>query len=503
MPPKIIIKKSVKEPSLAVSDDLPGSGNESSGDNTKKKIILKNKTEEIVPNDESPIKTKESIVPEDEKERLELEAAEKLEAKKLEAQKAIEEAKRLEAEAEAKRLEAEAEAKRLEAEAEAKRLEAEAEAKKLEAEAEAKKLEAKAEAKKLEAEAEAEAKRLEAQKAIEEAKRLEAQKAIEEARRLEAKRLEFEEAKRLEVEAEAKAKRLEVEARKTADENLILNALEIQNQKLEEEKLMNLKKEKIVAANKNIPLFPKVPRDVINSRYNFSNGNWMDKGTYFLNNFEQGTDGWKKARNFRLTASNFGYAVGLSNFEGTSPIEVGMDITKIRSKVFSDKSIEVMAHGTRTEPKVRDWYSKQIKKNIVEVGLAVPKWEVRIGGSLDGDIEGTDGCIEIKCPQKMYQPLVEHAQKLDKGWEPPKFYHEHIWATHYAQMQGCMKITNKKWCHYIVYCQASEQFFQDHVEFNADYWDNFLYPKIQFFLDNILEPLIKDGADSELIKDLL
>lgn len=232
----------------------------------------------------------------------------------------------------------------------------------------------------------------------------------------------------------------------------------------------------------NVKLF-----ELISKRYSFDPKYWKDCGTFWLNIAPQGTNEWYYHRSYRLTASNFGAAIGKSKF--CSPMDIALDIANIQPRTFSDKSKFVMQHGVVTEPKAREWYSNKYKVQVKEIGLAVPKWEVRIGGSIDGEV-GTDGMIEIKSPLKMYEPLKKHIEKINSGWRPPPFYHQHIWETHYAQMQGCMKIINKKWCDYIVYATDSNQSYVERIYFNESYWDKVLWPGIQHFLNNILEPLL-------------
>lgn len=213
---------------------------------------------------------------------------------------------------------------------------------------------------------------------------------------------------------------------------------------------------------------------------------WIDKGSFWLSNVPQGTERWHELRKGRLTMSNLGQAVGHSPW-GT-PEDLALEISGKKEKVFTVYAQNVITHGTTTEPTARAWYSKTRKVSVEEVGLAIPKWEQRLGASLDGDIVGSDGMIEIKCPLKMYKDLEKHILSA-KNINFPLFYHDHIKSTHYDQMQGCMAITGKKWCDYIVFATESEKVFVDRVPFNEIYWKAELWPKIKYFLDNILLPM--------------
>jgi putative phage-type endonuclease len=245
-----------------------------------------------------------------------------------------------------------------------------------------------------------------------------------------------------------------------------------------------------------VPLFSLPSSEEINRRYSFPVEEWTDRGNYYLNLAPQGSPKWHAARHNRLTASNFGAAVGHSTF--SSPMEVVMDITGIKDKTFTASSKVAMDHGVLTEPVARDWYCHTRGVEVAEVGLAIPKWEPRIGASIDGDIVGTEGIIEVKSPKTMYKPLATHYARLQAGWVPPPFYHSHIWDSHYDQMQGSMRVTNKQWCEYIVYATESGRAYVERVPFNPSYWNDDLYPAIQHFLNTMLEPVLAQGTNCYL-----
>lgn len=226
---------------------------------------------------------------------------------------------------------------------------------------------------------------------------------------------------------------------------------------------------------------------------------WVDYGNYFMSNIPQSDPQWKELRHHRLTASNFGTAAGRSAFK--TPEELSLIIKGEKEETFSPESLKAMEHGTLTEPEARKWYEEKYKCLVREVGLAIPKWDFRIGASLDGEVicsdGNSDGNIEIKCPKKMYSILIEFRKALDLNWTPPRFFNDHIFRTHYDQMQGGLAITRKKWCDYIVYCKEENDIFVWRVEWNPDHWNQLLYPRIcQFFstygLNSINNISIKD-----------
>lgn len=208
---------------------------------------------------------------------------------------------------------------------------------------------------------------------------------------------------------------------------------------------------------------------------------WIDKGTYVLNTSEQRSPRWHDLRFGRLTASNVGTAIGVSKF--STPEELADTMAGITVKEFTETQLENMNFGTQYEPVARDWYQATRSVVVEEVGIAIPKWNPMIGGSLDGNVVGTDGCCEIKGVKKMYKPLI--------GRTKPDIDHKNIWPTHYCQIQSCLRICNKRWCDYIVFCPPENRVYVERIDFNPDYWNNTLYPGIQHFIQELLIPRLQ------------
>lgn len=214
---------------------------------------------------------------------------------------------------------------------------------------------------------------------------------------------------------------------------------------------------------------------------------WKDCGNYYLNEHEQGTAGWLSARIGRITMSNAYATGGKSRF---STIEEVADQTcNIREKKINETQRKRMERGSRMEGEAREFYEKQSGNTVYEVGLGVNKHlSPYIGGSPDGLVDH-DGLIEIKNPDVMYQALYLNQRYKDLGIETDPNDFEHIWPSHYAQMQGNMAIFERKWCDYIVYISPINCIIQ-RVPFNAVYWEKELLPQLNRFVNEYLKPRI-------------
>lgn len=218
---------------------------------------------------------------------------------------------------------------------------------------------------------------------------------------------------------------------------------------------------------------------------------WIDCGTYFLNTHDQGTDGWHSARRAGLqlndgspnpvslvprllTASNYGKAAGISPYESRDSY-----LQKWALNIQETFSLVAQSHldrGTKNEPVARIMYEKTRGVIVREVGLAVPKWDLSIGSSVDG-LVGEDGVIEIKCPEYIYDGY----QKYQATNLNPLLY---VKPDHYAQMQGGMAITGRKWCDYVVYGVKQRALFILHIKFDETWWKTFLYPRLREFIND-------------------
>ncbi len=218
---------------------------------------------------------------------------------------------------------------------------------------------------------------------------------------------------------------------------------------------------------------------------------WIDRGSFYEHTSKQGTESWLNARIGRINGSATGAMAGISIFKSSE--KMGKIIAGIEEEVFEQKNIELMNHGKKTEPIARKWYEEHYKCDVMERGLCVPKCDYEIGASIDGDVLGTDGIIEIKCPVKMYGPILNYIDLIKNGkWKPPSNYRGHIWKTHYSQIQQCLFVLGKSWCDYIIYCTTTSQVFVQRIPFNAEYWENH-YKTIKETYGKYVKPHLKLG----------
>ena len=227
---------------------------------------------------------------------------------------------------------------------------------------------------------------------------------------------------------------------------------------------------------------------------------WIDCGDYWELVAPQGHQIWKDGRRGRVTTSVSSGLSGDSRFK--TPEEQGKIIAGAIEEYFTPDEVARMSHGTTHEPICRNWYSDLIQKKIIERGLIVPKWDYRLGASIDGEIINADGTsdtiIEIKCPVKMYRPLEQYMDQKKNGWVPPANYYNHIWKNHLIQCMHAMACTGKKFCVYIVYSTSDCSIFVQKIPFDPDFWANH-YPKLitnynQYVVPHLKEDLIMPPA---------
>lgn len=195
------------------------------------------------------------------------------------------------------------------------------------------------------------------------------------------------------------------------------------------------------------------------------------------------TVGAKQSKKCRITGSIVNKCI---NNYGDKML-VARQIAGIYNEQFTQESIDRMNHGIKYEDTARKWYTSVTGNTIIPSYFAVPKSDYRLGAEHDGFVDNSDGIIEIKCPAKMYQSIInkQNAQKICNE----ELNYSHIPESHYDQMQMELEIFDKNWCDYIVYSTSENIVHLERVYRNNYHW-KVMYEKIEIFINSKLKPLL-------------
>ncbi len=190
-------------------------------------------------------------------------------------------------------------------------------------------------------------------------------------------------------------------------------------------------------------------------------------------NIPQGTQAWLDARKNRLTASNFGSAIGQNKYKSPNGLLKDMLWNTFKGNVMT-------RWGSEHEDVARDAYVAYVQAQISagegpytsirveETGLHVNPAHSWLGSSPDGVVHVTthDGeahkfLLEIKCPwgKKFYDPAV------------PNYYN--------CQIQGVMANMGLPYCDFVVWFPGGLQITR--VDFDQKFWDSTLLPGLTAF----------------------
>ena len=154
---------------------------------------------------------------------------------------------------------------------------------------------------------------------------------------------------------------------------------------------------------------------------------------------EQRTDEWFSARMGCVTASRTadvmaktksGYSASRANYMAQLITE---RLTQTPTEGFTSSA---MQWGTDTEPQARMAYELMTGETVEETGFILHPEIQNFGASPDG-LVGSDGLIEIKCPN-----TATHIDTLLSEKVPSKYV---------TQMQVQMMCTGREWCDFISY----------------------------------------------------
>jgi len=158
-----------------------------------------------------------------------------------------------------------------------------------------------------------------------------------------------------------------------------------------------------------------------------------------MSDIEQGSAEWFAIRCGKVTASRVadiiattksGYSASRANYEAQLICEV---LTGKPAESFTNSA---MQWGTDTEPLARAQYELKSGNMVDQIGFVSHPMIEQSGASPDGLI-GTDGLIEIKCPN-----TSTHLDTLLNQTVPTKYI---------TQIQWQLACTQRKWCDFVSY----------------------------------------------------
>jgi putative phage-type endonuclease len=153
----------------------------------------------------------------------------------------------------------------------------------------------------------------------------------------------------------------------------------------------------------------------------------------------QGSDEWKRLRLGKVTASRVadivaktksGYSAGRANYMAQLIAE---RLTDTPAETYTNAA---MMHGTETEPEARNAYCFYQGVTVEEVAF-VPHPKIDQAGCSPDGLVGSDGLVEIKCPQ-----TATHLETLLGQSVPGKYI---------TQIQFQLACCGRKWVDFVSY----------------------------------------------------
>lgn len=167
---------------------------------------------------------------------------------------------------------------------------------------------------------------------------------------------------------------------------------------------------------------------------------------------EQGTDAWKKARAGKVTASKIDAVMAKGRGGAPSSTRANYLAQLVAERLtgvpFEGYTNAAMQHGTGTEPQARACYTLATFAAVEEVGFVPHPTIADAGASPDGLI-GTDGLVEIKCPNPATHIATLRGAPIDGGY--------------LKQMMFQMACTGRLWCDFVSFDPRLPDEMQLHI----------------------------------------
>ena len=190
---------------------------------------------------------------------------------------------------------------------------------------------------------------------------------------------------------------------------------------------------------------------------------------------EQRSDEWFAARLGKVTASRVADVIAKTKTGPSASREnyaTQLVLERLTNKQAESYTNAAMQWGTDTEPMARQAYELKRGLFVNETGFVDHPTIEMSGASPDG-LVGTDGLIEVKCPNSATHMETMLTQKV-----PAKYIPQMMWQ---------MACTGRNWCDFVSYdprFPENLQIFIERVEYDPTYV-RMLELEITQFLDEV------------------
>jgi len=148
---------------------------------------------------------------------------------------------------------------------------------------------------------------------------------------------------------------------------------------------------------------------------------------------------WFAERAGLPTASNFSKIVTSKGLPSKSAKKYmyQLAIERVTGKKEDTYTSQAMERGSLLEEEARSGYSLVTGLSVETVGLCWKDDKKSVGASPDGLVDGSKGCLEIKCPS-----AAVHCEYLINNKVPTEYF---------VQVQGQMYVTGCAWSDFVSY----------------------------------------------------
>ncbi len=204
---------------------------------------------------------------------------------------------------------------------------------------------------------------------------------------------------------------------------------------------------------------------------------------------------WYSARQYRITASQFG--VVYHRKDSTPPDKLVLQL--IQRKSFSTLATR---YGIEMEPVAIEAYVQHQHNHglpdlvVTASGFHVSSSHTFLGATPDGSVYDPHytaepfGFLEVKCPfsAKDVEPYEACTKPnffstVNKDTNTIELKESH---SYYCQVQGQMEVGKRQWCDFVIYTQKGISV--QRITFNERFWTDKLLPKLERFYNNCLLP---------------